>query len=97
MERREQVSTRPGVESDPADWWATHETGNGGRPRPTTRVAMGDGRTGTVQPYEGCWKASTFPVLIDFTGQTLMMRTADVAVMTPGGHTTPRTRDRSAG
>ena len=97
MQRRTTVITRPGVDADPTDWWASHDTGNGGRPRPTTRVATSDGRTGTVQPYEGCWKASTFPVLIDFTGQTLMMRTADVAVLTSPGHTTPKTRDRAAG
>lgn len=72
------MNTRPGVDVDPTNWWATHDTGKGGRPRPETRVVLGDGRTGTVQPYEGCWTACTFPVLVDSTGQTIMVRTADV-------------------
>jgi hypothetical protein len=49
---------------------------------------MPDGRRGTVQPYEGCWRSSTFPVLIDRTGQTRMLTVSDVTVLAlaaPGG------------
>jgi hypothetical protein len=43
---------------------------------------MRDSRRGTVQPYEGCWKSVTFPVLVDWTGQTLMLAVRDVTVLT---------------
>lgn len=63
-----------------ARWWDDHDAGVSGRPGPGTRVLMRDGRRGTVQPYEGCWKSCTFPVLIDRTGQSLMLSTSDVTV-----------------
>jgi hypothetical protein len=69
------MSARPDVEGD---------TGTAGRPKPGTRVLLRDGRRGTVQPYEGCWRSCTFPVLIDWTGQSLMMLPSDVTVLTAG-------------
>ena len=63
---------------DPATWWATHRRGDRDRPRPGTRVRLRDGRLGTVTAYEGRWRAVAFPVLIDGTGQSLMLTTADV-------------------
>ncbi|WP_170185054.1 hypothetical protein [Saccharothrix texasensis] len=46
---------------------------------------MRDGRRGTVLPYEGCWKSCTFPVLVDRTGQSLMLSTSDVTELATGG------------
>ncbi|MBB5807500.1 hypothetical protein F4560_007268 [Saccharothrix ecbatanensis] len=65
-----------------SQWWDDHDTGTGGRPRPGVRVLLRDSRRGTVQPYEGCWKSVTFPVLVDWTGQTLMLAVRDVTVLT---------------
>ncbi|MEV8442129.1 hypothetical protein AB0425_32540 [Actinosynnema sp. NPDC051121] len=48
-------------------------------------MLLRDGRLGTVHPYEGCWTACTFPVLIDRTGQSLMLTTSDVTVLVAGG------------
>ncbi|WP_033439368.1 hypothetical protein [Saccharothrix sp. NRRL B-16314] len=79
------MSIRPRVGGDASTWWDDHDTGTGGRPRPGTRVLMRDGRRGTVQPYEGCWKSCAFPVLIDGTGQSLMVSTSDLTVLVSGG------------
>ncbi|MFI9011022.1 hypothetical protein ACIGNX_27690 [Actinosynnema sp. NPDC053489] len=70
---------------DPESWWATHDSGTGLRPRPGTRVRLRDGRTGTVTAYEGCWKSCAFPVLIDRTGQSVMVSASDVAEVVTGG------------
>lgn len=72
-------------DSDISRWWNDHDTGTGGRPRPGTRVLLRDDRRGTVQPYEGCWKSCTFPVLIDRTGQSLMLVISDVTVLAAVG------------
>jgi hypothetical protein len=53
-------------------------------------VLLRDGRRGTVIAYEGCWKSCTFPVLIDRTGQSLMLSTSDVTVLVIGGRTADR-------
>ncbi|MFD0205418.1 MULTISPECIES: hypothetical protein [Saccharothrix] len=74
-----------GMGANPSRWWDEHHSGTSGRPRPGTRVVMRDGRLGTVQPYEGCWRSCTFPVLIDRTGQSLMLSTSDVTVLMVGG------------
>lgn len=85
------VISRPEVEGDPASWWATHDRGTGKRPRPGTRVWLRDGRAGTVTTYEGCWKSCVFPVLIDGTGQSLMLSTSDIAESVISTH--PRERN----
>jgi hypothetical protein len=78
----------PRTDRDPASWWATHRRGIGDRPRPGTRVRLRDGRPGSVTAYEGCWKSCTFPVLIDRTGQSLMVTTSDVTELVSGGKET---------
>lgn len=78
------MTWRHGLDIDPADWWAGHDEGTNGRPRPGTRVLLRDGRRGTVARYEGCWQAATFPVVIDRTGQSLMLVPSDVTVLAPG-------------
>ncbi|MBB5800317.1 hypothetical protein F4560_000085 [Saccharothrix ecbatanensis] len=79
------MSTWPGARSDLSRWWDDHDKGTGDRPRPGTRVLIRDGRSGTVQPYEGCWKSCTFPVLVDRTMQSLMLSTSDVTELATGG------------
>lgn len=79
------MNARPGAGVDLSRWWNDHDRGTSGRPRPGTRVLMRDGRRGTVQPYEGCWKSCTFPVLIDRTGQSLMLSNSDVTELAAGG------------
>ncbi|ROP37278.1 hypothetical protein EDD40_2582 [Saccharothrix texasensis] len=79
------MSARPGPGVYPSRWWNEHDRGTNGRPRPGTRVLMRDGRRGTVLPYEGCWKSCTFPVLVDRTGQSLMLSTSDVTELATGG------------
>ncbi|PSL57197.1 hypothetical protein B0I31_102175 [Saccharothrix carnea] len=76
--------SRSGVEGDPESWWATHDRGTGKRPRPGTRVRLRDGRLATVTAYEGCWQSCAFPVLVDHTGQSLMVSTSDVAELATG-------------
>lgn len=82
------VNGHPGGEGEPASWWATHRRGTGDRPRPGTRLRLRDGRSGTVTAYEGCWKSFTFPVLIDSTGQSLMVTASDVTELMSGGKAT---------
>jgi hypothetical protein len=79
------VNTRPSVRSDLSRWWEEHDQGTGGRPEPGTRVVLRDGRPGTVTAYEGCWRSCTFPVLIDGTGQSLMLSPLDVTEPATGG------------
>lgn len=81
------VMSRAGGDGDPGSWWATHDRGTARRPRPGTRVLLRDGRAGTVTAYEGCWKSCAFPVLIDGTGQSLMLSAADIAELVIGTRT----------
>lgn len=78
-------------------WWSYYDQGTGGRPKPGTRVLLRDGRAGTVTAYEGGWKAVTFPVRIDRTGQTLMLLLSEVTVLVVGAESDPAANARHAG
>ncbi|WP_439655928.1 hypothetical protein ACSHWB_26220 [Lentzea sp. HUAS TT2] len=56
--------------TDSEEYWATHDFGRHGRPRPGTRLIITAGpqcghsgaRGGTVLPYDGRWHDTSFPV-----------------------------------
>lgn len=64
-------------------WWGEHDRGTFDRPRPGTRVTITEnsryrGLTGTVVRYEGQWDSTTFPVLVDTTGVTMLCTPRDI-------------------